>query len=197
MLDISAARDLRFLVLWSLAQGGLDELFMYSLNEGWNSHLKSPFLPSLPAAPTPPLAPSPLTPHPSAHSTDAEKSSTLSVEERLRKPFLSTSLHSPSPRSNPTKRRPIKHDSWVSTTESHLDGGAWGMERVWKLLRKLVREKKTPFRQNFLQGIKSQCQRMSLSFRHLLLISFKSLGTPQFSHILCLFQSLKTQVKVL
>ncbi|XP_031437392.1 low density lipoprotein receptor adapter protein 1 isoform X2 [Clupea harengus] len=58
----------------------------------------------------------PLThPHPHPHShcvSDSEKSTTLSIGERLRKPFLSASLHSPSPRSNPSKRRPIKHDSW-------------------------------------------------------------------------------------
>ncbi|KAG5276797.1 hypothetical protein AALO_G00109830 [Alosa alosa] len=52
-------------------------------------------------------------PHPHPHCVSgSEKNSSLSVDERLRKPFLSASLHSPSPRSNPTKRRPIKHDSW-------------------------------------------------------------------------------------
>ncbi|XP_063078720.1 low density lipoprotein receptor adapter protein 1 [Engraulis encrasicolus] len=50
--------------------------------------------------------------HTSPVSADSEKVPSLSLAERLRKPFLSTSLHSPSPRSNPTKRRPIKHDSW-------------------------------------------------------------------------------------
>ncbi|XP_011610337.1 low density lipoprotein receptor adapter protein 1 isoform X1 [Takifugu rubripes] len=34
------------------------------------------------------------------------------VEEKLRRPFFSASLGLPSPRSNPTRRRPIKHDSW-------------------------------------------------------------------------------------
>ncbi|XP_028996503.1 low density lipoprotein receptor adapter protein 1 isoform X2 [Betta splendens] len=34
------------------------------------------------------------------------------MEEKLRRPFFSASLSSPSPRSNPTRRRPIKHDSW-------------------------------------------------------------------------------------
>uniref|UniRef100_A0A1A8F4Z1 PID domain-containing protein n=1 Tax=Nothobranchius korthausae TaxID=1143690 RepID=A0A1A8F4Z1_9TELE len=34
------------------------------------------------------------------------------MEERLRRPFFSASLGSSSPRSNPTRRRPIKHDSW-------------------------------------------------------------------------------------
>uniref|UniRef100_A0A3B4FH55 Low density lipoprotein receptor adapter protein 1-like n=1 Tax=Pundamilia nyererei TaxID=303518 RepID=A0A3B4FH55_9CICH len=33
-------------------------------------------------------------------------------EEKLRRPLFSASLSSPSPRSNPTRRRPIKHDSW-------------------------------------------------------------------------------------
>ncbi|XP_072298121.1 low density lipoprotein receptor adapter protein 1 isoform X1 [Eucyclogobius newberryi] len=32
--------------------------------------------------------------------------------EKVRRPFLATLLHSPLPRSNPTRRRPIKHDSW-------------------------------------------------------------------------------------
>ncbi|KAF3849813.1 hypothetical protein F7725_019532, partial [Dissostichus mawsoni] len=36
----------------------------------------------------------------------------LVMEEKLRRPFFSASLSSPSPRSNPTRRRPIKHDSW-------------------------------------------------------------------------------------
>lgn len=35
------------------------------------------------------------------------------MEDKLRRPFFSASLSSPSPRSNPTRRRPIKHDSWV------------------------------------------------------------------------------------
>ncbi|XP_062406758.1 low density lipoprotein receptor adapter protein 1 [Sardina pilchardus] len=52
-------------------------------------------------------------PHQHPHCVSgSEKNSSLGVDERLRKPFLSASLHSPSPRSNPTKRRPIKHDSW-------------------------------------------------------------------------------------
>ncbi|CAK6962251.1 low density lipoprotein receptor adapter protein 1 isoform X2 [Scomber scombrus] len=34
------------------------------------------------------------------------------MEEKLRRPFFSASLSSPSPRSNPSRRRPIKHDSW-------------------------------------------------------------------------------------
>ena len=40
----------------------------------------------------------------------------VGVEEKLRRPFFSASLSSPSPRSNPTRRRPIKHDSWVGHT---------------------------------------------------------------------------------
>ncbi|XP_077408409.1 low density lipoprotein receptor adapter protein 1 isoform X3 [Vanacampus margaritifer] len=34
------------------------------------------------------------------------------VDKNLSRPFLSTSISSPSPRSNPTRRRPVKHDSW-------------------------------------------------------------------------------------
>ncbi|XP_030261083.1 low density lipoprotein receptor adapter protein 1 [Sparus aurata] len=34
------------------------------------------------------------------------------MEEKLRRPIFAASLSSPSPRSNPTRRRPIKHDSW-------------------------------------------------------------------------------------
>ncbi|XP_028858737.1 low density lipoprotein receptor adapter protein 1 isoform X2 [Denticeps clupeoides] len=36
----------------------------------------------------------------------------LNPDERLRKPCFPSSILSPSPRSNPAKRRPIKHDSW-------------------------------------------------------------------------------------
>ncbi|XP_061603080.1 low density lipoprotein receptor adapter protein 1 isoform X3 [Cololabis saira] len=43
--------------------------------------------------------------HPVAHNP-------IRMEEKLRRPFFSASLSSPSPRSNPTRRRPIKHDSW-------------------------------------------------------------------------------------
>ncbi|KAM4521708.1 low density lipoprotein receptor adapter protein 1 isoform 3-T3 [Odontesthes bonariensis] len=43
--------------------------------------------------------------HPAAHKP-------VGMEERIRRPFFSASLSSPSPRSNPTRRRPIKHDSW-------------------------------------------------------------------------------------
>ncbi|CAL1586357.1 unnamed protein product [Knipowitschia caucasica] len=43
----------------------------------------------------------PATPHKPAQS-----------EEKVRRPFLAALLHSPLPRSNPTRRRPIKHDSW-------------------------------------------------------------------------------------
>ncbi|XP_070782424.1 low density lipoprotein receptor adapter protein 1 [Enoplosus armatus] len=43
--------------------------------------------------------------HPEAHKP-------AGMEEKLRRPFFSASLSSPSPRSNPTRRRPIKHDSW-------------------------------------------------------------------------------------
>ncbi|KAF7665785.1 hypothetical protein LDENG_00133630 [Lucifuga dentata] len=34
------------------------------------------------------------------------------MDEKHRRPLFSASLSSPSPRSNPTRRRPIKHDSW-------------------------------------------------------------------------------------
>ncbi|XP_072538820.1 low density lipoprotein receptor adapter protein 1 isoform X1 [Salminus brasiliensis] len=43
--------------------------------------------------------------------SEAEKAQAL-MEHKLRKPFFSSSIHSPSPRSNPTRRRPVKHDSW-------------------------------------------------------------------------------------
>ncbi|XP_036437562.1 low density lipoprotein receptor adapter protein 1 isoform X1 [Colossoma macropomum] len=43
--------------------------------------------------------------------SEAEKAQAL-MEHKLRKPCLSTSIHSPSPRNNPARRRPIKHDSW-------------------------------------------------------------------------------------
>ncbi|KAJ0026910.1 hypothetical protein NQD34_017910 [Periophthalmus magnuspinnatus] len=36
----------------------------------------------------------------------------VQTEEKVRRPFLAALLHSPLPRSNPTRRRPIKHDSW-------------------------------------------------------------------------------------
>ncbi|KAG7242975.1 hypothetical protein INR49_017666 [Caranx melampygus] len=42
----------------------------------------------------------------------AEAHKPAGMEEKLRRPFFSASLSSPSPRSNPTRRRPIKHDSW-------------------------------------------------------------------------------------
>ncbi|XP_034062809.1 low density lipoprotein receptor adapter protein 1 isoform X1 [Gymnodraco acuticeps] len=42
----------------------------------------------------------------------SEQHKPLVMEEKLRRPFFSASLSSPSPRSNPTRRRPIKHDSW-------------------------------------------------------------------------------------
>lgn len=44
---------------------------------------------------------------------DPEAQRPAGVEEKLRRPFFYTSISSPSPRSNPTRRRPIKHDSWV------------------------------------------------------------------------------------
>lgn len=47
---------------------------------------------------------------------DPEAHKPAGMEEKLRRPFFSASLSSPSPRSNPTRRRPIKHDSWVGHT---------------------------------------------------------------------------------
>ncbi|XP_067337636.1 low density lipoprotein receptor adapter protein 1 isoform X3 [Channa argus] len=53
------------------------------------------------------------------HSTDTqcvpaelESHTPVGMEERHRRPLFSASLSSPSPRSNPTRRWPIKHDSW-------------------------------------------------------------------------------------
>ncbi|XP_031587824.1 low density lipoprotein receptor adapter protein 1 isoform X7 [Oreochromis aureus] len=43
---------------------------------------------------------------------DPEAHKPTGMEEKLRRPLFSASLSSPSPRSNPTRRRPIKHDSW-------------------------------------------------------------------------------------
>uniref|UniRef100_A0A8B9KRZ8 Si:dkey-71h2.2 n=1 Tax=Astyanax mexicanus TaxID=7994 RepID=A0A8B9KRZ8_ASTMX len=43
--------------------------------------------------------------------SEAENTQAL-MEHKLRKPFFTSSIHSTSPRSNPTRRRPIKHDSW-------------------------------------------------------------------------------------
>ncbi|XP_059213062.1 low density lipoprotein receptor adapter protein 1 [Centropristis striata] len=43
---------------------------------------------------------------------DPEAHKPVGMEEKLRRPFFSASLSSPSPRSNPLRRRPIKHDSW-------------------------------------------------------------------------------------
>ncbi|XP_017282858.1 low density lipoprotein receptor adapter protein 1 isoform X2 [Kryptolebias marmoratus] len=51
-----------------------------------------------------PHVPSPS--HPAAHNKPA------GMEEKLRRSFFSASLSSLSPRSNPTRRRPIKLDSW-------------------------------------------------------------------------------------
>ncbi|XP_076027000.1 low density lipoprotein receptor adapter protein 1 [Genypterus blacodes] len=42
----------------------------------------------------------------------AEVHKPAGMEEKHRRPFFSASLSLPSPRSNPTRRRPIKHDSW-------------------------------------------------------------------------------------
>ncbi|XP_051908784.1 low density lipoprotein receptor adapter protein 1 isoform X2 [Hippocampus zosterae] len=44
------------------------------------------------------------------------------VDEKPRRPFLSTSVGSPSPRVNPARGRPIRHDSWDADdgVEDHL-----------------------------------------------------------------------------
>ncbi|KAM7367979.1 hypothetical protein PAMP_014236 [Pampus punctatissimus] len=43
---------------------------------------------------------------------DPDAHKPVGMDKKLQRPFFSTSLSSPSPRSNPTRRRPIKHDSW-------------------------------------------------------------------------------------
>lgn len=58
--------------------------------------------PSVDVSPTPYRLPS-----------DPEAHKPAGMEEKLRRPIFAASLSSPSPRSNPTRRRPIKHDSWV------------------------------------------------------------------------------------
>ncbi|XP_076873042.1 low density lipoprotein receptor adapter protein 1 isoform X2 [Brachyhypopomus gauderio] len=50
--------------------------------------------------------------------SDAEKAQVL-MEHKLKKPFFLSSTPSPSPHSNPARRRPLKHDSW--DTEDGLD----------------------------------------------------------------------------
>lgn len=50
--------------------------------------------------------------------SDPEPQKPAGVEEKLRRPFFSASLSLPSPRSNPSRRRPIKHDSWVGHVTS-------------------------------------------------------------------------------
>ncbi|KAK2864007.1 hypothetical protein Q7C36_003161 [Tachysurus vachellii] len=53
-----------------------------------------------------------------SHSaSETEKSQTL-MEPKLQKPFLSSSIFSLSPRSQPTRRRPVKHDSWDMEEDS-------------------------------------------------------------------------------
>lgn len=62
---------------------------------------------SLPASH--PHLPSPA--HQAAHSP-------IRMEGKLRRPFFSALLSSPSPRSNPSRRRPIKLDSWVGDSST-------------------------------------------------------------------------------
>ncbi|XP_061889926.1 low density lipoprotein receptor adapter protein 1 isoform X2 [Entelurus aequoreus] len=45
-------------------------------------------------------------------AADPKACSSLGVDTKLRRPFLSTSISSLSPCSSPARRRPIKHDSW-------------------------------------------------------------------------------------
>lgn len=45
-------------------------------------------------------------------SEDAAQYQPVLMEEKVKRPFLAALLSSPLPRSNPTRRRPIKHDSW-------------------------------------------------------------------------------------
>ncbi|XP_047657279.1 low density lipoprotein receptor adapter protein 1-B isoform X2 [Tachysurus fulvidraco] len=53
-----------------------------------------------------------------SHSASGtEKSQTL-MEHKLQKPFLSSSIVSLAPRSQPTRRRPVKHDSWDMEEDS-------------------------------------------------------------------------------
>ncbi|KAK0135531.1 Low density lipoprotein receptor adapter protein 1-B [Merluccius polli] len=47
-------------------------------------------------------------------SADPETHRPAGLEERPRRPFFAASLSLLSPRSNPARRRPIKHDSWVT-----------------------------------------------------------------------------------
>ncbi|XP_026853836.2 low density lipoprotein receptor adapter protein 1 isoform X2 [Electrophorus electricus] len=50
--------------------------------------------------------------------SEAEEAQAL-MAHKLKKPFFLSSLYSPSPHSNPARRRPLKHDSW--DTEDGLD----------------------------------------------------------------------------
>ncbi|KAM8725517.1 low density lipoprotein receptor adapter protein 1 isoform 1-T1 [Acanthopagrus schlegelii] len=52
---------------------------------------------------------------------DPEAHKPAGMEEKLRRPIFAASLSSPSPRSNPTRRRPIKHDSWQDVDDGLED----------------------------------------------------------------------------
>ncbi|XP_018599209.1 low density lipoprotein receptor adapter protein 1 isoform X2 [Scleropages formosus] len=52
-----------------------------------------------------------------SHS-DVEEHRSLSNEEQLRQPFFPAPFHSPSQHSDPLKRRPVKHDSWVGAAKT-------------------------------------------------------------------------------
>lgn len=75
--------------------------------------------------------------------SDSETQRPVSVEEKPRRPFFSASISSPAPRSNPTRRRPIKHDSWVGGAipnswltglASEFAGGNWSQSKLNRFL---------------------------------------------------------------
>ncbi|XP_073349355.1 low density lipoprotein receptor adapter protein 1 [Pagrus major] len=88
--------------LWEIAQEGKSKKARTCCScAASNGQTDTPNAPCVPAASHVDLSLS----YPEAHKP-------VGIEEKLRRPFFSTSLSSPSPRSNPTRRRPIKHDSW-------------------------------------------------------------------------------------
>ncbi|XP_060947679.1 low density lipoprotein receptor adapter protein 1 [Limanda limanda] len=90
--------------LWEIAQEGKGKKTRPCCScEPSNTPTETTDSQCVPAASRPHL-PSPT--HPAAHKP-------VRMEERLRsRPFFSAALSSLSPRSNPSRRRPIKHDSW-------------------------------------------------------------------------------------
>ncbi|XP_036003372.1 low density lipoprotein receptor adapter protein 1 isoform X1 [Fundulus heteroclitus] len=89
--------------LWEIAQEDKNKKVRTccscSANDGQTETTETQCVPSA----SHPHQPSPS--HPAANKPTG-------MEEKPRRPFFSASLSSPSPRSNPTRRRPIKHDSW-------------------------------------------------------------------------------------